>query len=118
MNNFFKKGIDFYGVKKIKCHNCGATMEIDKDLETFVCKYCRSKIFINDTGSKVNRVLKAFTNATERLQEQNLNYQKSQQNYLNSNEYKQTQKRTLLYLSLIVGIFLLFCLLIIIMTKI
>lgn len=84
-------------LKKIKCDNCGATMEIDKDLDTFTCKYCNSKIFIDDAGTKVNRVLKAFTNASERFQEQNLNYQKKQTDYLNSDEYQQNVKRVLTY---------------------
>lgn len=105
-------------LKKIKCDNCGATMEIDKDLDTFTCKYCNSKIFINDTGTKVNRVLKAFTNASERLQEQSLNYQKKQTDYLNSDEHQQNVKRVLIYGSLIIGMFLLFSLLIILITKI
>ena len=111
------KGIDFMELKKIKCDNCGATMEIDKDLDTFTCKYCKSKVFINDTGTKVNRVLKAINNATERLQEQSLNYQKKQNDYLNSDEYKQVQKKTLIYFSLIIGMFLLFTLLTLIITK-
>lgn len=104
-------------LKKIKCDNCGATMEIDKDLDTFTCKYCNSKIFIDDAGTKVNRVLKSFTNASERLQEQSLNYQKKQTDYLNSDEYQQNVKRVTKYFCIGMVIYLLIMMLIWIMAK-
>ncbi len=80
---------------KIKCENCGASLEVDKNVQTLSCPYCKSKVLINDSVSKVDRFLNSLTNATKRIQEQSLESQKKQLEYRNSKEYKDDQKRTM-----------------------
>lgn len=62
---------------KIKCENCGASLEVDKNVQTLSCPYCKSKVLINDSVSKVDRFLNSLTNATKRIQEQSLESQKN-----------------------------------------
>jgi DNA-directed RNA polymerase subunit RPC12/RpoP len=35
-------------LRLLKCPQCGGTLEIEKNIDTFYCKYCGTKIFMDD----------------------------------------------------------------------
>ena len=41
---------------KMKCDNCGATLEVNQDLERIRCSYCGAEILIDDEATKLKRV--------------------------------------------------------------
>ncbi|MBR1913651.1 MAG: hypothetical protein IJ827_02355 [Lachnospiraceae bacterium] len=41
----------------LKCPNCAHSLEIEDELDTFYCKYCGSKIMIND-NDRLNAKIK------------------------------------------------------------
>lgn len=41
---------------KLKCDNCGADLEVDKEQGEIICKYCGTKILINDEESELKRI--------------------------------------------------------------
>ena len=41
---------------KLKCENCGAQLEVNKELDEIHCNYCGTKIWIDDESSKIKRL--------------------------------------------------------------
>ena len=38
---------------QLKCPNCGADLEVEKQIDTFFCKYCGTKLIANDLRKSV-----------------------------------------------------------------
>ena len=41
---------------KMKCENCGATLEVNKELDKIKCNFCGAEILIDDKASELRRV--------------------------------------------------------------
>ena len=57
---------------KMKCEGCGASLNINKDLEKITCNYCGTEILIDDDATKVKRVEEAKLKARKDNHEQSL----------------------------------------------
>ena len=57
---------------KLKCENCGATLEVDSSEDKIICKYCKAEILIDDEATKVRRVEEAKLKARKENHEQEL----------------------------------------------
>ena len=57
---------------KMKCENCGATLDVNKNLEKITCNYCGAEILIDDEATKVKRVEDAKLKARKDNHEQSL----------------------------------------------
>lgn len=41
---------------KLKCENCGATLEVDTESDKITCNYCKSEILIDDEATSIRRI--------------------------------------------------------------
>ena len=57
---------------KMKCENCGATLDVNKDLDKIHCNFCGAEILIDDEATSVKRVEEAKLNARKKNHEQSL----------------------------------------------
>ncbi|MBR2138331.1 MAG: hypothetical protein IJ966_03420 [Bacilli bacterium] len=57
---------------KMKCESCGATLDVNKNLEKITCNYCGAEILIDDEATKVKRVEDAKLKARKDNHEQSL----------------------------------------------
>lgn len=57
---------------KLKCENCGATLDANKNLEKITCNYCGAEILIDDEATKIKRVEDAKLKARKDNHEQAL----------------------------------------------
>lgn len=57
---------------KMKCDSCGATLDVNKNLEKITCNYCGAEILIDDEATKVKRVEDAKLKARKDNHEQSL----------------------------------------------
>ena len=57
---------------KLKCENCGATLEVDSTADKIVCKYCKSEMLIDDEATKLKRIEEAKLKARQENHEQEL----------------------------------------------
>lgn len=57
---------------KMKCENCGATLDVNKNLDKIICNYCGAEILIDDEATKVKRVEDAKLKARKDNHEQSL----------------------------------------------
>jgi len=57
---------------KMKCENCGATLDVNKNLEKITCNYCGAEILIDDEATKLKRVEDAKLKARKENHEQSL----------------------------------------------
>ena len=57
---------------KMKCENCGATLDVNKSLERIVCNYCGAEIIIDDDATKLKRIEEAKLKARKDNFEQEL----------------------------------------------
>lgn len=57
---------------KMKCENCGATLDVNKNLEKITCNYCGAEILIDDDATKLKRVEEAKLKARKDNHEQGL----------------------------------------------
>lgn len=69
---------------QMKCPNCGADLEVENDIDSFYCKYCGTKIVIEDQDpevlktkrriklmDKAHEMQKEYYNDRERREEEN-----------------------------------------------
>ncbi len=61
---------------KMKCENCGATLEVDKDQDKIKCKYCHSEILIDDEAAELRRIEEVKLQARKQNHEQTLKEKK------------------------------------------
>lgn len=54
------------------CENCGATLNVNEELEKVTCSYCGSEMMIVDEASKIKRVEDAKLKARKENHEQSL----------------------------------------------
>ena len=55
---------------KLKCPNCNAEVEVNKDLENAVCNYCGSNFLVEDENvTKEERIIKAVSKKQEKDRE-------------------------------------------------
>lgn len=57
---------------KLKCENCGATLEVDSNADKIVCKYCKSEMLIDDEATKLKRIEEAKLKARQENHEQEM----------------------------------------------
>lgn len=62
-------------VYSMTCPHCGATIDVDADVETTYCNYCGNKIYIDDNAKKINK---------------NINYHKT---YTDEAKIKETESK-------------------------
>lgn len=55
---------------KLKCENCGATLDANENLEKITCNYCGTEILIDDEATKVKRIEDAKLKARKENHEQ------------------------------------------------
>ena len=41
---------------KLKCENCGANLQVNKELDKITCNFCGAQIYINDKASEIKRI--------------------------------------------------------------
>lgn len=59
-------------IKKLKCGNCGANLDVNDSLEKIICNYCGTEILIDDEATKLKRVEDAKLKARKDNHEQSL----------------------------------------------
>ena len=59
-------------IKKLKCGNCGANLDVNDSLEKIICNYCGTEIIIDDEAIKLKRVEDAKLKARKDNHEQSL----------------------------------------------
>ena len=64
---------------KLKCEDCGATLDANKDLEKIICNYCGNEILIDDEATKIKRVEKAKLESRKLNHEQDMKEKKDKQ---------------------------------------
>lgn len=57
---------------KMQCEKCGATLEVDTDLEKNYCQYCGSELLIDDEATKLKRIEDVKLKARKNNHEQSL----------------------------------------------
>ncbi len=57
---------------KMKCENCGASLEVNKDLDKIHCNFCGSEVLIDDEATKVKRIEEAKLKARKDNHEQDI----------------------------------------------
>ena len=57
---------------ELKCKNCGAKLEVNKDLDKFVCNFCGTENFIDDEASELRRVEDVKLESRKKNHEQTL----------------------------------------------
>jgi len=95
----------------LKCPGCGATLDVNKELETATCNYCGKKIFIEDENtSKEERIIKTISKEIEKFR----NY-KSSEEYQKKLEIKHKEEiRSLKILGIVYGSIAIFTILLLI----
>ena len=61
---------------KMKCENCGATLEVNKDLDKIKCNFCGAEILIDDEAAELRRVEEVKLKARKENHEQSLKEKK------------------------------------------
>ena len=61
---------------KMKCENCGATLEVNKDLDKINCKFCGAEILIDDEAAELRRVEEVKLQARKQNHEQTIKEKK------------------------------------------
>ena len=84
----------------LKCPGCGATLDVNKELETATCNYCGKKIMVEDENcSKEERIIKTIGKEIEKFR----NY-KSSEEYQKKLEIKHKEDmRSLKFLGIVYG---------------
>ena len=59
---------------KLKCENCGAMLEVNKDLDKINCNFCGQEILIDDAATEIRRVEDAKLQARKANHEQTLSF--------------------------------------------
>jgi len=75
-------------LKKIKCPSCEGELNISEDSDVLYCRYCGSKVIIDDKATEVGRIKKAEIKAKKELDEHELENRKKNDNYNDEREYK------------------------------
>lgn len=102
-------------IKKYKCTECGASLDIKDDMDTIYCSYCGTKNYIDDAASNITRVEKAKLKARKEFHNQNMQEKVDKINFIKtifkkSEEEKKKETRFLIifysifFLIMIVGI--------------
>ena len=53
-------------ISEFTCPACGAPISLDESIEAVVCKYCGTKVFVDDEIYRYHRMLKVQTDAKQR----------------------------------------------------
>ena len=61
---------------KLKCDQCGASLEVNSELNEILCNYCGNKILIDDEATKLSRMEDAKLKAKKK----NYEFEKEVQN--------------------------------------
>lgn len=61
---------------KLKCENCGAKLEVNKDLDKINCNFCGAEILIDDEASELRRVEEVKLQARKQNHEQSIKEKK------------------------------------------
>ena len=75
-------------LKSIKCPSCGGKLDIPEDSDEMNCKFCGSKVIIDDKATEVGRIKKAEIRAKKELDEHELENKKKNDDYNDEREYK------------------------------
>ena len=75
-------------LKKLKCPSCGAELEFSGDSDEMRCKFCGSKVIIDDKATEVGRIKKAEMKAKKELDEYELEKKKKTDDYNDERKYK------------------------------
>ena len=73
---------------KMKCENCGATLEVNKDLDKIKCNFCGAEILIDDEASKLRRVEEVKLEARKQNHEQTLKEKKELDEIEDNDKFK------------------------------
>ena len=57
---------------KLKCENCGATLEVNQELDKINCNFCGAEILIDDEATKLRRVEGVKLQSRQKNHEQDL----------------------------------------------
>ena len=75
-------------LKKIKCPSCGGELNIPEDSDEMKCRFCGTRVIIDDKATEVGRIKKAEIKAKKELDEHELENKKKNDNYNDEREYK------------------------------
>jgi len=92
---------------KLKCENCGASLEVNKDLDKIICNHCGNEILINDAATELRRVEEVKLEARKQNHEQTIKEKKELEELNAASNFKKS------ILSKILLIFAAICLLIV-----
>ena len=53
-------------ISEYTCPSCGAPISLDESIEAVACKYCGTKVFVDDEIYRYHRMLKVQTDAKQR----------------------------------------------------
>ena len=90
---------------KLKCENCGAMLEVNKDLDKINCNFCGQEILIDDEASQIRRVEDAKLQARKANHEQTIKEKKDLEDLNAVDNFKKSK------LSKVLIIFAFLCLL-------
>ena len=93
---------------KMKCENCGATLEVNKDLDKIKCNFCGAEILIDDEAAELRRVEEVKLKARKENHEQSLKEKKELEEIEAVDKFKKSK------LSKFVIVFTILCLLFVI----
>lgn len=99
----------------LNCPGCGATLDVNKELETATCNYCGKKILVEDENcSKEERIIKTIGKEIEKFRSY-----KSSDEYQKKLEIKHKENmRALKTLGIVYGIIFVFIIIIVIIGNI
>ena len=78
---------------KLKCDQCGASLEVNSELNEILCNYCGNKILIDDEATKLSRMEDAKLKAKKK----NYEFEKEVQNEKDEKK-KQAEKEDLKFM--------------------
>ena len=90
---------------KMKCEHCGATLDVNTELDKIYCDYCGSEILIDDAALELRRIEEVKLHARKQNHEQTIQEQKDFEDLSAVNNFKKGKlSKVLLVFAAICGI--------------
>ena len=93
---------------KLKCSNCGAKLEVNKDLDKINCNYCGEEILIDDAASELRRVEEVKLYARKKHHEETLREKKELKEFNAVDNFKKSKLSIFLLVFFVIAVALLF----------
>ena len=93
---------------KLKCSNCGAKLEVNKDLDKINCNYCGEEILIDDEASELRRVEEVKLEARKKHHEETLREKKELKEFHAVDNFKKSKLSIFLLVFFVISVITLF----------